>query len=132
MNKNSKEIVLYYIYGSTAALITLLSRLIFNIFFSFNLSIIIAHLIGTFSGYLFFKKKVFKKKKGVYFKQEIYKFLFINSIGVIATFFVSIYLYQFTTILFGDYLNLLKFLCHGFGLFISSILCFFLYKKFVF
>ena len=89
---NKKEFILFVAAGGFAALVNFVSRIIFNFWFSFEVSIVLAYLIGMITAYILTKIFVFKAKSVGLVSSSI-KFTIVNILAVLQTYFISVYLY---------------------------------------
>lgn len=78
--------------GGFAALVNFVSRIIFNFWFSFEVSVVLAYLIGMITAYILTKIFVFKAKSVGLVSSSI-KFTIVNILAVLQTYFISVYLY---------------------------------------
>ena len=89
---NKKEFILFVAAGGFAALVNFVSRIIFNFLFSFEVSVVLAYLIGMITAYILTKIFVFKAKSVGLVSSSI-KFTIVNILAVLQTYFISVYLY---------------------------------------
>lgn len=89
---NKKEFILFVAAGGFAALVNFVSRIIFNFWFSFEVSVVLAYLIGMITAYILTKFFVFKAKSVGLVSSSI-KFTIVNILAVLQTYFISVYLY---------------------------------------
>jgi putative flippase GtrA len=89
---NKKEFILFVAAGGFAALVNFVSRIIFNFWFSFEVSVVLAYLIGMITAYILTKIFVFKAKSVGLVSSSI-KFTIVNILAVLQTYFISVYLY---------------------------------------
>ena len=89
---NKKEFILFVAAGGFAALGNFVSRIIFNFWFSFEVSVVLAYLIGMITAYILTKIFVFKAKSVGLVSSSI-KFTIVNILAVLQTYFISVYLY---------------------------------------
>ena len=90
------KFLLFLLFGGIAALANIYSRVIFNKFLSYKVSIVLAFFIGMLVAFLLFKFVVFKKKNLHNLNKEIVKFIIVNALALIQTFVVSL--------VFADYI----------------------------
>lgn len=90
------KFLLFLLCGGIAALANIYSRVIFNKFLSYKVSIVLAFFIGLLVAFLLFKFVVFKKKNLHNLNKEIVKFIIVNALALIQTFVVSL--------VFADYI----------------------------
>ena len=89
---NKKEFIMFVAAGGFAALVNFLSRIAFNIWLSFETSVVLAYLVGMVTAYLLTKFFVFDAKNVSVVSSSI-KFTIVNILAVIQTYFISVYLY---------------------------------------
>ena len=89
---NKKEFILFVAAGGFAALVNFVSRIIFNFWFSFEVSVVLAYLIGMITAYILTKIFVFKAKSVGLVSSSI-QFTIVNILAVLQTYFISVYLY---------------------------------------
>ena len=89
---NKKEFILFVAAGGFAALVNFVSRIIFNFWLSFEVSVVLAYLIGMITAYILTKIFVFKAKSVGLVSSSI-KFTIVNILAVLQTYFISVYLY---------------------------------------
>ena len=89
---NKKEFILFVAAGGFAALVNFVSRISFNFLFSFEVSVVLAYLIGMITAYILTKIFVFKAKSVGLVSSSI-KFTIVNILAVLQTYFISVYLY---------------------------------------
>ena len=76
----SREFIYFILTGGVAALVNIISRFIFSIFFNFTLSILSSYFIAMILAYCLAKKFVFKKSK----KPIISSFAVFSLINLLA------------------------------------------------
>lgn len=91
--KFSRKFIKFLITGSFAAFMNFTSRILFNFVFDYNVSIILAFFVGLFTAYVLFKHFVFTEISNP--KHSLVKFVLVNVIAVLQTYFVSVYLNMF-------------------------------------
>jgi putative flippase GtrA len=103
-NFKSKEFLKFLLTGGFSAVINFSSRFIYNIFVSFELSIIFAYITGMITAFILFKIFVFKHSSNSFLK-EVFWFIAINLVALIQTYYISILLkyYIFLNIAFNFY-----------------------------
>lgn len=85
------EIVKFIIVGGISALLNWLSRFLFSIWLSYELSIVLAFFIGLTSGFLLMKVFVFQQSEKPFFQQAVY-YVGINMLALGLTWTISVYL----------------------------------------
>ncbi len=88
---SSREFLLFLFTGGTAAAVNFGSRFIYNQWFSFSTSILIAYITGMITAYLLAKVFVFKNSKQSV-SRSIFFFVLINIFAVFQTWLISILL----------------------------------------
>ena len=116
--------------GGIAAGINFISRIGFNEFFSYRISIVLAYIIGMIVAFTLFKHYVFEKSK-LHYSQEIKNFTIVNIFGIIQVWVISVGLaeYLFPSISFTFYPNEVA---HFIGLGVPAISSYFGHKYFSF
>jgi putative flippase GtrA len=87
----SREFLLFLFTGGIAASVNFGSRFVYNQWFSFSTSIIIAYITGMITAYLLAKVFVFKDSKQSV-RRSIFFFVLINIFAVFQTWLISILL----------------------------------------
>lgn len=80
----SREFTLFIIAGGIAAVVNFIARIIFNQYFDFSKSVLLAYLIGMATAFILTKIFVFNKSK-IKLWQSAMLFIFINSIAIAQT-----------------------------------------------
>lgn len=88
---SSREFVLFLFTGGTAAAVNFFSRFLYNQWFSFSTSIVIAYITGMITAYLLAKAFVFKKSKQTV-SRSIFFFILVNIFAVLQTWIISMWL----------------------------------------
>ena len=116
--------------GGIAAAINFISRIGFNEFFSYRISIVLAYIIGMIVAFTLFKHYVFEKSK-LHYSQEIKNFTIVNIFGINQVWVISVGLaeYLFPSISFTFYPNEVA---HFIGLGVPAISSYFGHKYFSF
>ena len=86
---NFNEIYRFLFAGGFAAIVNILSRIIFSNFFSYRISIIFAFFLGLTTAYFLMRNYVFNFKKNHIVKQTI-RFALINFFALFQTFVITI------------------------------------------
>ena len=121
------QFVIFLFTGGIAALVNFVSRIILNLWISFEASVVIAYIIGMVVAYLLFRKIVFKKDVPI-IKSSI-KFVIVNIVGIILTYYVSVYMYF---ILKNYDIMFVKEISHFVGISVPAISSFIGHKYFSF
>lgn len=87
----SIEIALFLVTGGFAALVNVVSRYLLTPSLGFEISVIVAYMIGMVVAYLLFRSVVFGKSgRGV--AQESYRFVVVNIVALAIVWLVSVLL----------------------------------------
>lgn len=124
------EFLQFLFVGGIAAGINFVSRIGFNEFMSYRVSIILAYIVGMIVAFTLFKNFVFEKS-GRHYIDEVKDFTIVNILGIIQVWFISVGLaeYFFPYISFSYYPNEIA---HFIGLCIPAISSYFGHKHFSF
>ena len=124
------EFLQFLFVGGIAAGINFVSRIGFNEFMSYRVSIILAYIVGMIVAFTLFKHFVFEKS-GRHYIDEVKDFTIVNILGIIQVWFISVGLaeYFFPYISFSYYPNEIA---HFIGLCIPAISSYFGHKHFSF
>lgn len=124
------EFLQFLIVGGLAAGINFISRIGFNEFFSYRISIVLAYIVGMIVAFTFFKYFVFKKS-GKHYIDEIKGFVIVNLLGILQVWVISVslaeYLFPYLNYTFYE-----KEVAHFIGLSIPAISSYFGHKYFSF
>lgn len=91
--KLSREFLKFVVAGGTAAAVNFLSRIVLNYFLSFEVSVILAYIVGMATAYILTRLFVFHSDASI--ASSSTKFVIVNIAAVLQTYFVSVYLYRF-------------------------------------
>lgn len=131
MSKASHTEFLQFLFvGGIAAGINFISRIGFNEFFSYRVSIVLAYIVGMIIAFTLFKLYVFEKSN-LHYSQEIKNFTLVNIFGIIQVWLISVGLaeYFFPYISFKFYPDEVA---HFIGLGVPAISSYFGHKYFSF
>jgi putative flippase GtrA len=92
MLKISKKFSTFIVVGAVAAAVNFVSRIILNLWFSFEYSVVISYFLGLITCYVLSRKFVFFETDSSIISSSI-RFVFVNIVAIIQTYYVSIYLY---------------------------------------
>ncbi len=92
MLKISKKFSTFIVVGAVAAAVNFVSRIILNLWFSFEYSVVISYFLGLITCYVLSRKFVFFETDSSIISSSI-RFVFVNIFAIIQTYYVSIYLY---------------------------------------
>lgn len=129
MLKISKKFSTFIVVGSVAAAVNFVSRIILNLWFGFEYSVVISYFLGLITCYVLSRKFVFFETDSSIVFSSI-KFVFVNIVAIIQTYYVSIYLY----LLLNKYTDwsYSKELAHFCGICVPVITSYFGHKYFSF
>lgn len=88
---SSQQFILFIFTGGTAAAVNFCSRFIYNQWFSFSVSIVLAYITGMITAYLLARAFVFKASKQAVSKSILF-FILINIFAVLQTWLISMWL----------------------------------------
>ncbi len=77
MNKNAKRIVLFLLVGGSAAFINWVARIILSLWLQYELSVLLAYIIGMIVGYLGYRFLVYQASNSST-QTEIMRFIAVN------------------------------------------------------
>lgn len=124
------EFLQFLLVGGSAAAINFISRIGFNEFFSYRVSIVLAYLVGMIVAFILFKKLVFKQS-GKHYIDELKGFIIINMLSILQVWFISVslaeHLFPYLNYHYYD-----KEVAHFIGLAIPAISSYFGHKYFSF
>lgn len=84
----SKQFMVFLITGGTAAAVNFCSRIIYNLWLSFSLSVIIAYLTGMITAFVLAKLFVFKESQQSVHRSILF-FTLVNLVAVLQTWLIS-------------------------------------------
>ncbi len=121
----TKQFIKFFAVGLTAAIIHWISRIIINLYFSFNLSVLLAYFFGILSAYILNRIYVFpNSNKPMY--EQIYKFLIINLSFLPIVWFCSIFIYSLLLKISISFYP--EAIAHGIAVSLPMLITFILYK----
>ena len=124
------EFLQFLFVGGIAAGINFISRIGFNMYFSYSMSIILAYIVGMIVAFTLFKQYVFAKS-GRHYLEEVKGFIIVNIFGIIQVWAISIalaeYFFPYISFTFYD-----KEIAHFIALGIPAISSYFGHKYFSF
>lgn len=129
MNKN-RQFLYFLISGGLAAGLNIFSRIMFSNFFSYEVAIILAYLVGMTSGFVLMRYFVFDGKRDAVSGQAI-RFIFVNILAIAQTFIVSIFLKDLIIKFYPIY-ALAELIAHTIGVLVPVITSFFAHKWYTF
>ncbi|EJM70714.1 putative membrane protein [Pseudomonas sp. GM50] len=84
----SKQFMVFLITGGTAAAVNFCSRIIYNLWLSFSLSVIIAYITGMITAFVLAKLFVFKESQQSVHRSILF-FTLVNLVAVLQTWLIS-------------------------------------------
>ena len=126
----NKEFILFILTGGFSAIINLTSRIIISNFLRFEISVLIAYLIGMITAYYLAKKYVFLNIKKSY-KKSFPIFALVNLVAVLQTFFISKYIRLFLINISNNFM-IIDFISHLCGVIFPIFSSFFGHKYITF
>ncbi len=84
-----RHYLLFLFTGLSSVVVNMLSRIVFNQWFCYSISIFLAYSISTIVAYILNRYYVFNQS-GSTIKQSAYKFFLVNLVGVIQVWVVSV------------------------------------------
>ena len=126
----SKQFFLFLFTGGLAALINLSSRCIYNYWFSFSASIILAYITGMITAFVLAKNLVFYHSKQALSHSAIF-FVLVNIVAILQTWLISMGLFYYIFPFIG-FNSLNKEIAHTIGVMIPVFTSYFGHKYFSF
>lgn len=126
-----KEFILFIIAGGIAACANFFSRILFNFFFSYSTSVILAYIIGMIVAYTLMKLKVFNNRDKNSLK-AVGMFVAVNMVALVQTYVIavgSVYLCDLNGITMWGYHHEI---CHFLGLAVPVFTSYFGHKYLTF
>jgi len=84
-----RKFFLFLVTSSTSAVFNFSSRIVFNQWFSYSISIILAYGVGIFIAYVLARRYVFNKTKSTV-RRSAFKFFLVNIVGMFQTWIISV------------------------------------------
>jgi putative flippase GtrA len=128
--KLSREFLVFLLVGGFAAGVNVLSRIAFNLAFSYQTSIVLAYLCGMTTAYILNRIYVFESSgRGV--ASEYFRFGLVNVVALVQVWLVSVGLayYVFPAIGFSWHAETIA---HGIGVSVPIVTSYFGHKYFSF
>jgi len=126
----SKQFFLFILCGGTAAAVNFLSRIVFNNWFSFSLSVIFAYLLGMITAFTLAKIFVFQNSsQGT--AQSLFFFVIVNLFSILQTWTISIIMVTYLL----PWLHIKQFaheIAHGVGVLVPVFTSFLGHRKWSF
>lgn len=85
----SKQFLIFLINGGTAALVNVTSRIFYNQWIDFSLSVVLAYITGMITAFVLTKLFVFKESQQGLRKSAVF-FMLVNLIAVLQTWGISV------------------------------------------
>lgn len=126
----SKQFIIFLITGGLAAVVNFSSRIIYNLWFTFSTSVILAYVSGMITAFILAKIFVFTDSKQSLKKSALY-FLLVNIIAIFQTWVISIALAYYVFPCIGVDLYP-KALAHAIGVVIPVFTSYLGHKQFSF
>ncbi len=127
---DSKEFVRFLYAGGIAAIVNFLSRIIFNLWFDFSVSLYLAFILGIVTAFFLKQQFVFAKSRQP-LSHSIGFFILVNIIGFLQTLAVSMALLHYVL----PYLGIAKMtheISHAIGIMVPIITSYIGHKKYSF
>lgn len=84
----SKQFLIFLLTGGTAAAINFGSRIIYNLWVSFSIAVILAYITGMITAFILSKLFVFSESQQSVHKSAIF-FVLVNLVAILQTFLIS-------------------------------------------
>lgn len=126
----SRQLLLFILTGGTAAGVNFGTRIIYNHWMSFSLSVLCAYLTGMLTAFILAKLFVFKQSQQSLNRSAIY-FTLINIIAVFQTWTISLGLINYVFPFIG-LRSFVQEMAHGIGLIVPVFTSYFGHKHFSF
>lgn len=84
----SKQFLIFLVTGGIAALVNFFSRILFNLYWSFSTSVLLAYLVGMFTAFILAKLFVFKESTQSIHRSAVI-FALVNVVAVAQTWGIS-------------------------------------------
>ena len=127
---NLKQIIKFIISGGSAALANVVSRIVFSIFFSYEISILLAFFVGLITAFVLMRKYVFVIKKSSLLRQ-ITRFVFVNLLSLTLTYLITFTLKYLIGFILNS-IEIIELLAHLGGVSFPVMSSFFAHKYFTF
>jgi len=126
----SKQFMVFLITGGTAAAVNFCSRIIYNLWLSFSLSVVVAYLTGMITAFVLAKLFVFKESQQSV-RRSILFFTLVNLVAVLQTWLISMGLAYYLLPSLGVTL-FVKEISHAIGVVIPVFTSYFGHKRWSF
>ena len=126
----SLQFFVFLVTGGTAALLNFGSRIFYNNWFSFSVSIVMAYLTGMITAFVLAKLFVFRQSDQSLSKSIVF-FILVNVVAVIQTWLISIGLAYYLLPRFHVVLYV-KEIAHGIGVIVPVFTSYIGHKRFTF
>ncbi len=116
--------------GAIASTLNWGSRFIFSQYFSFQIAVVLAFVVGLFSGFILMRFFVFKKSRNTV-KSQVMRYFSVNILALAQTFIVSIFMINLLSI-FLDEKILMEAIAHAIGIIVPVFTSYLGHKYFTF
>lgn len=86
---NTRQFLIFLITGGVAAAINFASRILYNQWFSFSISVVLAFITGLVTGFTLIKFFVFKESEQSAYKSAFF-YILVNLFALLQTWFISL------------------------------------------
>jgi putative flippase GtrA len=86
----SKQFLMFLASGGLAAVVNFCSRILFNYYLDFTISVTFAYICGMITAFVLSKLFVFQQKSSNTTKQQLLFFTLVNVVAIVQTLIVSI------------------------------------------
>jgi putative flippase GtrA len=124
---DSQEFLRFLFAGGIAAIINFLSRIVFNLWFDFSVSVYLAYIAGMITAFFLKKQFVFAKGRQPIF-HSIGFFIFVNLIAFLQTLAVTMAFLHYVLPYFGI-VKMAKEIAHALGILAPVISSYIGHKK---
>lgn len=129
--KKHSQFFKFLVVGGVAAILNILSRVIFGTFTEYTLSIVLAFFVGLTTAFLLNKYYVFEKSIHKSWIIEYWYFFLVNILGLVQTILIS-YLFVYIVFPYIDFIFYPEFFAHVIGVIIPVFTSFIGHKYFSF
>ena len=130
MSKLPSNLIKFFIAGGAAASANIGSRVVFSLYFPYEISIVISFIIGLMVGFFLMRRFVFVSKDRV-LSVQIGRFIIVNLLTLSLTFLISINLNNFL-LLYLTNNSVTETVAHFVGVMIPVFTSYFAHKFFTF
>ena len=129
--KTHAQFFKFLVVGGVAALLNILSRILFSIFTKYTVAVVLAFFVGLTTAFLLNKYYVFKKSVHQSWKTEYFYFFLVNILGLAQTILIS-HLFVYIIFPYMDFSFYPKTVAHIMGVVIPVFTSFIGHKYFSF